>query len=273
MRDSQKYLASMSRSLPIGLALIWPIVAQAGGIDAQKFDQIERGRYLTIVGDCVACHTLPGSGYDFAGGRPLETPFGVLVGPNITPDPQTGIGAWTDDEFVNALKKGTGRGGALLFPATPYTYYTKVTRDDALAIRAYLNTVPAVHNPVNPDQLPFPLSARTSMTVWNKLFFTPGEFQPDGSKSTEWNRGAYLTEGLGHCGMCHTPRLAATRQPNRCRAIICRGGSRPTSPTTCALGWVRGRSTTSPLTSRPATIKRAPLRASWRKRLISRRRK
>jgi len=183
-------------------------VAQAGGIDPQKFDQIERGRYLTVVGDCAACHTLPGSGHDFAGGRPLETPFGVLLAPNITPDPQTGIGAWTDDEFVNALQMGTGRGGTQLFPAMPYTYYTKVTRDDALAIRAYLDTVPAVHNPVNVDQLPFPFSVRASMRVWNELFFTPGEFQPDSSKSAEWNRGAYLTEGLGHCGMCHTPKNA-----------------------------------------------------------------
>jgi mono/diheme cytochrome c family protein len=208
MRDRQKYLASISRALLTGAAVIWPVVAQAAGIDAQKFDQIEKGRYLAIVGDCAACHTLPGSGHDFAGGRPLETPFGVLVGPNITPDTQTGIGAWTDDEFGNALKKGTGRGGAHLFPAMPYTYYTKVTRDDALAIRAYLNTVPAVYNPVNPDQLPFPFSVRMSMTVWNKLFFTPGEFQPDSSKSAEWNRGAYLTQGLGHCGACHTPKNA-----------------------------------------------------------------
>jgi mono/diheme cytochrome c family protein len=155
MRNRQKYLASMSHALLIGAVLIWPVVAQAAGIDAQKFDQIEKGRYLAILGDCAACHTLPGSGRDFAGGRPLETPFGVLISPNITPDPQTGIGAWTDEEFVNALKKGTGRGGRHLFPAMPYTYYSKVTRDDALAIRAYLNTVPPVHNTVNPDQLPF----------------------------------------------------------------------------------------------------------------------
>ena len=117
---------------------------------------------------------MPGSGHDFAGGRPIETPFGKLVAPNITPDPTTGIGAWTDDEFVNALTKGTGRNGTHLYPAMPYTYYTKLTRDDALAIRAYLNTVPAVHNAVNADQLPFPLNIRASMAVWNKLFFTPG---------------------------------------------------------------------------------------------------
>jgi len=208
MRDRQKYLALFADAFLVSVALFWPVAALAAGIDAQKFDQIEKGRYLAIVGDCAACHTLPGSGHEFAGGRPLETPFGVLLGPNITPDPQTGIGAWTDDEFVNALKRGTGRGGTLLFPAMPYTYYTIVTRDDALAIRAYLNTVPAVRNQVNPDQLPFPFSVRASITVWNKLFFTPEEFHADSSKSDEWNRGAYLTEGLGHCGMCHTPKNA-----------------------------------------------------------------
>src|SRR5262249_16480979 len=113
-------------------------------INPQDFGQVERGRYLTIVGDCTACHTVEGSGKEFAGGRPLATPFGQLVSPNITPDAETGIGAWTDDEFVNSLTKGTGRGGQHIYPAMPYTYYTKVTREDALAIRAYLNTLPAV---------------------------------------------------------------------------------------------------------------------------------
>jgi mono/diheme cytochrome c family protein len=180
--------------------------AEAAGIDKQDFNQIERGKYLTIAGDCAACHTVPGSGHVFAGGRPLETPFGTLLAPNITPDPQTGIGAWTDDEFVNALTKGTGRDGTRLYPAMPYTYYTKLTRDDALAIRAYLNTVPAVHNPVQPDQLPFPFGMRWTLAVWDALYFTPGTFQPDPHKSGEWNRGAYLAEGPGHCGLCHTPK-------------------------------------------------------------------
>jgi mono/diheme cytochrome c family protein len=180
--------------------------AFAQGIDRQDFKQIERGRYLTIAGDCGACHTLPGGGHDFAGGRAIETPFGQLLAPNITPDTQTGIGAWTDDEFVNALTIGTGRNGVRLYPAMPYTYYTKLTHDDALAIRAYLNTVPAVHNPVNPNQLPFPFDIRASLLGWNALFFTPGTFQPNPHKSAEWNRGAYLAEGLTHCGMCHTPK-------------------------------------------------------------------
>ncbi len=178
----------------------------ADGIDKQDFKQIERGRYLSIVGDCAACHTLPGSGHDLAGGRAIETPFGVILAPNITPDPSTGIGAWTDDEFINAMTKGTGRNGRHLYPAMPYTYYTKVTRADALAIRAYLNTVPAVQNPVEPNQLPFPFDIRATMRVWNRLNFTPGTFVPDPNKSAEWNRGAYLAEGLGHCGLCHTPK-------------------------------------------------------------------
>jgi hypothetical protein len=109
----------------IGAALTLPLAAHAAGIDGQDFNQVERGHYLAVVGDCAACHTSPGSGHEFAGGRPLETPFGELDTPNITPDPQTGIGAWTDDEFINALTKGTGRDGGHLFPAMPYTYYTK----------------------------------------------------------------------------------------------------------------------------------------------------
>jgi mono/diheme cytochrome c family protein len=180
--------------------------ALAEGIDKQDFKQIERGRYLTIIGDCAACHTLPGSGHDLAGGRAIETPFGVILAPNITPDPTTGIGAWSDEEFINAMTVGTGRNGAHLYPAMPYTYYTKITRDDALAIRAYLNTVAAVQNPVEPNQLPFPLNIRAAMKVWNELYFTPGTFVPNPNKSAEWNRGAYLAEGLGHCGACHTPK-------------------------------------------------------------------
>jgi mono/diheme cytochrome c family protein len=182
------------------------VVNAESGINPQDFRQIEHGHYLAIAGDCAACHTLPGSGRVYAGGRAIETPFGNLIAPNITPDPLTGIGAWTDQEFIDAMTKGTGRDGVHLFPAMPYTYYTKATRDDVLAIRAYLNTVPAVHNPVKANQLPFPLNIRASMIVWNKLFFTPGEFRSRSDKSEEWNRGAYLADGLGHCGACHTPK-------------------------------------------------------------------
>jgi mono/diheme cytochrome c family protein len=140
---------------------------------------------------------------------PVETPFGKVVAPNITPDNQTGIGLWSDDDFVRAVTKGIRRGGAHLFPAMPYTYYTKLRRDDVLAIRTYLSTVPAVSNGVAADQLPFPLSVRADMAGWNLLYFTAGEFRPDPAKTGEWNRGAYLAEALMHCGACHTPKNLA----------------------------------------------------------------
>ncbi|WP_158808931.1 cytochrome c [Beijerinckia sp. L45] len=175
--------------------------------DKQSFEQIERGRYLAAAGDCAACHTVPG-GAPFAGGLPLVTPFGTIVSTNITPDPKTGIGAWSDDAFVDALHKGVRADGSQLYPAMPYPSYTKVTRDDALAIRAYLQTVTPVDHDVVADQLPFPLSIRKDMAVWNMLNFTEGFFQPTTSKSAEWNRGAYLVQGLGHCGTCHTPKSA-----------------------------------------------------------------
>jgi mono/diheme cytochrome c family protein len=203
--------------------------ALAQAIDKQDFTQIERGRYLTVAGDCAACHTLPGSGHELAGGRAIETPFGQLLAPNITPDPQTGIGAWTDDEFVNALTRGTGRNGVRLYPAMPYTYYTKLTREDALAIRAYLNTIPAVYNPVDANQLPFPFDIRASMLVWDRLFFAPGTFQPNPNKSAEWNRGAYLAEGLTHCGMCHTAKnfLGGDRTDQSLRGYALQGWFAP----------------------------------------------
>jgi mono/diheme cytochrome c family protein len=179
---------------------------QGTSLDPQDFVQIERGRYLTVAGDCASCHTVPGSGEPFAGGRSIETPFGVVVGANITPDRETGIGAWSDELFLSALREGKGHGGALLYPAMPYPYYTKVTERDALAIRAYLNTVQPVRNRVVSNQLPFPFDVREEMKVWDALYFKSGEFKPDAAKSAEWNRGAYLVEGLGHCGACHTPK-------------------------------------------------------------------
>jgi mono/diheme cytochrome c family protein len=181
-------------------------VAAAGS--GQDFSQIERGRYLAVVGDCAACHTKPG-GKPFAGGLPIETPFGKVVAPNITPDNETGIGLWSAEDFVRAVRQGIRRDGAHLFPAMPYTYYTRVSRDDVLAIRAYLETMPAVDNSVSTDQLPFPLSLRADMAAWNALYFKFGAIRPNPNKSAEWNRGAYLAQGLMHCGMCHTPKNIA----------------------------------------------------------------
>jgi mono/diheme cytochrome c family protein len=187
-------------------------VALAGNT-GQDFSQIERGRYLAAAGDCAGCHTKPG-GKDFAGGLPVETPFGNVLAPNITPEKETGIGLWSDDDFVRAMTQGIRRDGAHLHPAMPYPYYTKVMRDDVLAIRAYLATLPAVNNSVQADQLSFPLRVRTDMAAWNKLYFTPGEFRPVSNKNAEWNRGAYLVEGLMHCGACHTPKNIAGADKN-----------------------------------------------------------
>lgn len=173
--------------------------------DRQSFDQIQRGRYLAIAGDCSACHTDPG-GKSYAGGRVIPTPFGDLVAPNLTPDLTTGIGAWSDDDFVNALQIGEGDDGTHLYPAMPYPYYTKMPRDDILAIRAYLSTLQPVHNEVHSNQLPFPFDIRWGMIGWNWLYFTPGRFAPVAGKSPEWNRGAYLVQGPGHCGACHTAK-------------------------------------------------------------------
>jgi mono/diheme cytochrome c family protein len=176
------------------------------GGDLQDFAAVERGRYLTTAADCGSCHTELGSNHPFAGGRAIETPFGVLAAPNITPDHETGIGTWTDDEFDAAVRQGRSRNGARLYPAMPFPYSSRMSREDVKDIRAYLNTIEPVHNAVSVNRLPFPLNLRASMIVWDALYFTPGEFRPDASKSKEWNRGAYLVQGPTHCGACHTPK-------------------------------------------------------------------
>jgi cbb3-type cytochrome c oxidase subunit III len=174
--------------------------------DLQDFTAVERGRYLATSADCGSCHTVPGSDQPFGGGRAIETPFGVLAAPNITPDRETGIGAWTDDQFDAAVRGGVSRNGARLYPAMPFPYYSRMSREDVKDIRAYLSTIEPVSNAVRVNRLPFPLNIRASMIVWDKLYFTPGEFHPDAAKSQEWNRGAYLVQGPEHCGACHTPK-------------------------------------------------------------------
>jgi mono/diheme cytochrome c family protein len=174
--------------------------------DLQDFSAVERGRYLATAADCGSCHTVPGSEQPFGGGRAIETPFGVLAAPNITPDRETGIGAWTDDQFDAAVRGGVSRNGARLYPAMPFPYYSRMSREDVKDIRAWLSTIKPVSNAVRVNRLPFPLNIRASMIVWDKLYFTPGEFHPDASKSQEWNRGAYLVQGPEHCGACHTPK-------------------------------------------------------------------
>ncbi|WP_296514972.1 cytochrome c [Rhodopseudomonas sp.] len=186
-------------------AVLAAVSGDAVAQDGQSFDRIERGRTLAVLGDCGACHTAPG-GKPFAGGLALETPFGKIVAPNITPDRQTGIGNFTNAEFLSALREGRSRGGKLLYPAMPYPAYTKMSDDDVLAIRAYLATLTPVSNAVVSNQLPFPFNIRMAMLGWNWLNFTPGRYQPNSQKSAEWNRGAYIVQGPAHCGTCHTPK-------------------------------------------------------------------
>lgn len=172
---------------------------------ADSYNLVEKGRYLAVLGDCTACHTVPGKPA-FSGGVAIDTPFGKLLGANITPDPETGIGGWSFDDFQAVMSTGHSRGGKRLYGAMPFTAYTKVVKEDNLAIWAYLQTLEPVHNPVETNQLPFPFNVRTSLIGWNWLNFTQGEFVPKAEKSPQWNRGAYLVEGLGHCGTCHTPK-------------------------------------------------------------------
>jgi mono/diheme cytochrome c family protein len=168
-------------------------------------DAIARGKALVDAADCASCHTADPS-KPLAGGKRIDTPFGGIFSPNLTPDRETGLGAWTDDEFYRALHEGVARNGARYYPAFPYPNFTKITRDDVLAIRAYLATLTPVRNTPPPPQLRWPLNYRVVMRGWNLLFFRPGTFEKNPQKSDEWNRGAYLVEGAAHCGACHTPK-------------------------------------------------------------------
>jgi mono/diheme cytochrome c family protein len=197
-------------SIAIGAAATsWIVCAGLGNTadpDGQAYDRIEKGRYLTTVADCFACHTTPDVGKPFAGGRPIETPFGTITSSNITPDNETGIGAWSDQQFDDAVRKGLRPYGGRLYPAMPFPAYTKMTHEDVLAIRAYLATVEPVHQSVKANTLPFPFNIRLAMRAWDSLYFTEGEYRPDSQQSPAWNRGAYLVQGPGHCTACHTPK-------------------------------------------------------------------
>ena len=180
----------------------------ADAADAPKNDLIARGEYLSNAGDCMGCHTQAG-GKPFAGGLSLKTPFGSIVAPNITPDKETGIGNWTDEEFYRTMHDGIGHKGEYLYPAMPFPWYTTVTRDDVMAIKAYIFAQPPVRQKNPKNALIFPVSLRTSMLAWRAAFFKAGEFKPDPAQSDEVNRGAYLVNGLGHCGECHNGRPVA----------------------------------------------------------------
>jgi mono/diheme cytochrome c family protein len=169
-------------------------------------DPVARGEYLARAADCVACHTIPGSGRPFAGGLPFKLPFGTIYSTNITADPESGIGDWTDEEFIRAVREGVRKDGAHLYPAFPYTSYTELSRDDVLAIKAYLFSQPRIRYSPPRNALSFPFNQRWAVGVWNIAFFNSRRFEPDGTKSPQSNAGAYLANALGHCGECHTPR-------------------------------------------------------------------
>ncbi len=168
-------------------------------------ETIAHGKALTEAGDCASCHTADPA-KPFAGGKRIDTPFGGIYSPNLTPDRDTGIGSWSDDEFYRALRYGMDPDGSRYYPAFPYPNFTKLIRDDILAIRAYLATLTPVQNSPPPPQLRWPLNYRVVMRAWNFLFFRPGIFEPNQQKSAEWNRGGYLVTGASHCGACHTPK-------------------------------------------------------------------
>jgi mono/diheme cytochrome c family protein len=176
-------------------------------LQASSPELVARGEYLARVGNCMACHTTQG-GTPYAGGRGIETPFGVVHSTNLTPDKVHGLGAWTSAEFWRALHHGRSKDGRLLYPAFPYPNYTQVTREDANAIFAYLRSLPAAPDPNLPHALRFPYKTQAALAVWRALFFSPGTPAPQPAQTAEWNRGAYLVNGLGHCTACHSPRNA-----------------------------------------------------------------
>jgi len=194
--------------LLVFLGLAWrPAIAPINPPAKLSFpdDLIARGKILAGAGYCAECHTRAGS-EPFAGGYGLQTPFGIIYSTNITPDPDTGIGRWSLEAFTRAMHEGVSLDGSHLFPAFPYDHFTKVSDDDVKALYAFMMTRPPVRAVAPPNTIPFPLSIRFLQEGWKILFFRSGRYQPDASKSAEWNRGAYLAEGLSHCSSCHTPR-------------------------------------------------------------------
>jgi mono/diheme cytochrome c family protein len=196
------------RRMP-GMAVLWVALGLASNPESIRAQpaQVKRGEYLARAGDCISCHTAIG-GQALAGGGRLNTPFGYMLTPNITPDPETGIGSWSPDDFYRALHDGVNRAGEDMYPTMPYDFYTRVTREDSDAIYAYLRTLKPVISRIEVNHLHFPFDERWTMAGWRELYFTEGGLGPRPDKSAKWNRGAYLVEGLGHCSDCHSPRNA-----------------------------------------------------------------
>jgi mono/diheme cytochrome c family protein len=189
------------------LACVFLCSAFATGAAAAEpsAETIEHGKAMVEAGDCASCHTADPA-KPFAGGKRIDTPFGGIYSPNLTPDRDTGIGGWSDADFYGALRYGVDPDGSRYYPAFPYPNFTKLTRQDIAAIRAYLATLTPFQNEAPAPELRFPLNFRVLMRAWNYLFFQPGILNPDQQKGTDWNRGRYLVEGIAHCGACHTPK-------------------------------------------------------------------
>jgi len=198
-------------ALALVILLAGPSLAGAAGIESG--DPVVRGAYLTAAAGCTACHSdAKRKGQPFAGGAALRTPFGSFYAPNITPDPEHGIGRWSDAQFLAALRQGRAPDGGHYYPAFPYTSYAGMSARDALDIRAYLATLAPVPRPSRRHQVSFPFNLRFLLGFWKALFFEPGPFAAEPARTVKWNRGAYLVRHLGHCGECHTARnlLGAT---------------------------------------------------------------
>ncbi|HLZ75226.1 cytochrome c [Phenylobacterium sp.] len=193
-----------------GLFITRPQKLPASELAAGYHPDVANGQLMFTAGNCSACHTAPGQTdrTQLAGGLKLKSPFGTFVTPNISPDPKFGIGGWTEAEFLNAMKRGTGRHGEHLYPAFPYASYSLMKTSDVRDLFAYLKTLPAVARPTAPHELKFPFNIRLAVGGWKLLYFHPHEFAADPKKSAAWNRGMYLAEGPSHCAECHTPRNA-----------------------------------------------------------------
>ncbi len=184
----------------------WAVVfLLCAALPASAEDRVREGAYLTVLGDCAACHTPPG-GAPFSGGRRIPTPFGTVIAPNLTPDRETGLGAWSEDEFARALRFGRRRDGGFLYPAHPYPYFARFTRAEAGAIHAYLATLAPVHQAARGADLSFPFDLRFLLRFWDALYATPAPPLPDPGHDALWNRGAFIVTGPGHCGACHTAK-------------------------------------------------------------------
>jgi len=194
-----------ARAVRSSCILIFAATLCVGGSATAQQTAVQRGEYLARAGDCISCHTAEG-GSPYAGGLRLDTPFGYMLAPNITPDPATGIGRWSSTDFYRALHDGVNKRNRDMYPTMPYDFYTKVTRADIDAIYAYLRTIKPVRNAVEVNHLDFPFDQRWTMAGWRELYFREGTFTPDPTKTAAWNRGGYLVEGLGHCSDCHSPR-------------------------------------------------------------------